>query len=840
MKALRTAVSGSRVRFTQDGFDLDLTYITPRLIAMGYPASGVEKTYRNDINQVASLLNARHPTAYRVYNLSERQYDYTKFDNRVSECGFPDHHPPPLQLLLDIMNDMIEWVAKSDKHVVVVHCLAGKGRTGVVCSCYLLLTGHYGSVFKLRKERELRELANSSIRDFWQARGQGVRFPSQALYIYYFIKVLRRQGRRPAQIPPLRPAKKMLLQSIVLNGVPDFEAQPRGGCTPFLQVLPAPSQHYQPHLLYNSSWQHPKFETYLADPLGSIMFEVNIEVQGDVLVRCFHANITNILGKHMVKMFHFTFHTDFFHNYSNQYRLPKAEVDEATGNQRYPDNFEVVCNVEVLDPNRNPKPPRSSMVRSGSSNNLCEDIPEQARAVYPLPMTQQRRMTLPSHQDMCNERRLPPQTPSQPDDSTPNMQGWLYKQGGFVKNWKKRWFVAQEGKLMYYHGNSDATPLGVVSLRRVTVQTCAPHEVNARNKCLHFFKIVPPSAGQRTYFFGAESEQELVTWVNIVGAQSAYGIIYSAKPRRTPMQRSITFVTRASYEREYPTLNDEADLSRRPNGSGNDHVGDTRPSLLSTIASAPRAAFDTLKGVRRLGPHHATELPLHPPPGEDTFWREPSRAGPSGYAKAKERGSMMGRFFGDLRSLSFSDYGEHEQDESPSPSAVTKCVPVAPVADLTSTLSSREQASLLQEVNKFDTGIYVYSADELQEATRLQHYMHTTRGAPSFSDGDLDGDPNSAVSVAYALKASPPGTLSRQLHQYVMLKRVGDAEQLLTELVLTKFPGLIDAMDHDPLAFTRLIASGDVSLAGYGIQEEEGASYSVGHDLNGNHRAVFL
>lgn len=78
----------------------------------------------------------------------------------------------------------------------------------------------------------------------------------------------------PTQIPPLRPAKKMLLRSIVLNGVPDFEAPPIGGCTPFLQVLPAPSQHHQPHLLYNSSWQRPKFETYLADPQGSIIFEV--------------------------------------------------------------------------------------------------------------------------------------------------------------------------------------------------------------------------------------------------------------------------------------------------------------------------------------------------------------------------------------------------------------------------------------------------------------------------------------------------------------------------------------------------------------------------------------
>jgi protein tyrosine phosphatase len=128
----------------------------------------------------------------------------------VAEWGFPDHHPPPLQVLLDMMNEMIEWTAKGSKHVIVVHCLAGKGRTGVVCSCYLLLTGYYGNIFRLRKERELRELANASIRDFWNARGQGVRYPSQALYIYYFIKVVRRLGRTPTQIPPLLPAKKMV------------------------------------------------------------------------------------------------------------------------------------------------------------------------------------------------------------------------------------------------------------------------------------------------------------------------------------------------------------------------------------------------------------------------------------------------------------------------------------------------------------------------------------------------------------------------------------------------------------------------------------------------------
>ncbi|CAI5745712.1 unnamed protein product [Peronospora destructor] len=761
MKALRAAVSGSRVRFVRDGFDLDLTYITPKLIAMGYPASGVEKTYRNDINEVATFLNSRHPNAYRVYNLSERKYDYNKFEGRVCECGFPDHHPPPLQLLLDIMNDMIQWVAKSPKHVVVVHCLAG----------------YYGSVFELRKERELRELANSSIRDFWNARGQGVRFPSQALYIYYFIKVLRRVGYMPTQLPRLLPAKKMLLRSVILNGVPDFEAPLRGGCTPFLQVLPAPSQHYQPHLLYNSSWQKPNFETYLADPRGSILFEVNVEVRGDVLVRCFHANTTNILDTHMVKMFHFTFNTDFFHNYSNIYRLPKVEVDEATGNRRFPDNFQVVCHVEMLDSDGNPflsKSSSSSILQPESTSSIFDDKVEQSRAVRPLLAPQPRRMTVPSHQ-VCYDRQSQPQTSWQLEEPTPTMQGWLYKQGGFVKNWKKRWFVAREGKMMYYHGISDATPLGVVSLRRVTVQNCEPYEVNARNKCLHFFQVVPPSAGQRIYFFGAESEQDLVAWINVIGSQSAYGIVNGMLSRRRSISHNNTVVTRASYRQVHQTQSRGAER-------------DCRLSTDESRMSDTRSAHGTVRDVSS-AQLNATDLSFNLPRSEDTFQPKPSEAAPSSSSNCGDRESMPSNNSGtaeratDLRSLSFTDYDDNEEDRlsSTSLSATPQCVLAEPVADLMNTLSAREQALLLQEVNGFEAGKYIYSADELQEAARLQKYMRETRGASSHTGVDPDPDP--ALSAVYGLKASPSGTLSRQLHHYVVQKHMGDAEQLLTELL---------------------------------------------------------
>jgi hypothetical protein len=538
------------------------------------------------------------------------------------------------------------------------------------------------------------------------------------------------------------------------------------------------------------------------------------------------------------------------------YRLPKVEVDEATGNQRYPDNFQVVCHVEMLDPNGNPYPPKSSsssVMQSGSSSSIRDEDGEQTRTARPQSAPQQRRMTVPAHQPYY-EKQPPrhPQASWRQEDPTPTKQGWLYKQGGFVKNWKKRWFVAREGKMMYYHGTSDATPLGVVNLRRVTVEICEAHEVNARNKCLHFFKVVPPSAGQRTYFFGSESEQDLVEWIHVLGAQSAFGIVKSALTRRPSMPRNNTFATRASYQQEYQPRSHGGDRLRPgSDGTRSYHVSDTRSSLPFMASSTPASGFGTLHDVRASTDLSATQLSFELPPSEDHRRGEPSDAGATtATGSAGRRESMPSDISGgmrrelELRSLSFTDNEDHEGDRlsSTSASALPNCVPAAPVADLTSTLSAREQASLLQEVNGFEAGIYIYSADELQEAARLQKYMRETRGASTRVGGDPDPDPDPALSASDGLKASPPGTLSRQLHQYVVQKRMGDAEQLLTELVLTKFPGLIDAMDHDPLAFTQLVAGGDITQASTWLHEQEGSGLApaVRQDSKGNRRAVFF
>jgi phosphatidylinositol-3,4,5-trisphosphate 3-phosphatase/dual-specificity protein phosphatase PTEN len=59
-------VSGKRIRYKSDGFDLDLTYITTRIIACSYPASGLESTYRNRIGDV--FYHTRHCSLLNSYN----------------------------------------------------------------------------------------------------------------------------------------------------------------------------------------------------------------------------------------------------------------------------------------------------------------------------------------------------------------------------------------------------------------------------------------------------------------------------------------------------------------------------------------------------------------------------------------------------------------------------------------------------------------------------------------------------------------------------------------------------------------------------------------------------
>jgi len=174
---VREAVSKEKIRLdTDDGYSLDLAYITKNIIAMGFPSSGINGLYRNHFKDVKSYLESRHPSKYRLWNLCiERRYDASIYDNRVEEFPFIDHNPPPLEYFFPFCVSVDKWLSKDKENVAVIHCKAGKGRTGVMITVYLMYKYH------VTFEQGLSHYGRMRTKDL-----KGVTLPSQKRFIQYF------------------------------------------------------------------------------------------------------------------------------------------------------------------------------------------------------------------------------------------------------------------------------------------------------------------------------------------------------------------------------------------------------------------------------------------------------------------------------------------------------------------------------------------------------------------------------------------------------------------------------------------------------------------------------
>lgn len=191
---LRKLVSKKKKRFDVEGFQLDLAYITPRVIAMGFPSVGREAMFRNPLPECQRFLETRHHDHYKVYNLcaeKDRQYDAALFYGRVSCFPFFDHQACPLQMIFDLCRDVETYLAEDPQNVVVIHCKAGKGRTGLMITCWLLFSQTCASI-------------DDALQFYGEARthnGKGVTIASQKRYCRYFAQVMHMPS---APTPPSR------------------------------------------------------------------------------------------------------------------------------------------------------------------------------------------------------------------------------------------------------------------------------------------------------------------------------------------------------------------------------------------------------------------------------------------------------------------------------------------------------------------------------------------------------------------------------------------------------------------------------------------------------------
>eukprot|EP00792_Barthelona_sp_PAP020_P005152 TRINITY_DN2526_c0_g1_i1.p1 TRINITY_DN2526_c0_g1~~TRINITY_DN2526_c0_g1_i1.p1 ORF type:complete len:207 (+),score=44.79 TRINITY_DN2526_c0_g1_i1:33-623(+) len=93
--------------------------------------------------------------------------------------------------------------------------------------------------------------------------------------------------------------------------------------------------------------------------------------------------------------------------------------------------------------------------------------------------------------------------------------GYMTKQGHFIRNWKKRYFVLRDSILRYFSHPSEKKPRGTIVLGcESEVYECDIHlkgelGLSADTNC-----IVLTAPGQKTYYMYTDTREELESWVD--------------------------------------------------------------------------------------------------------------------------------------------------------------------------------------------------------------------------------------------------------------------------------------------------------------------------------------
>jgi protein-tyrosine phosphatase len=290
--------------------------------AMGVPAVGKEAAYRNPENDVAKFMKQYHEGHFLILNLSGREYHYEKFDNRVVDFHWKDHYPPSLRLLFRICETIDTYLMADEQNVVAVHCLAGKGRTGVAVAAYLLFN----------KQCETAEEALEFFNSRRVSKGSGIKQPSHKRYVAYFEAALHNKIELG---PPMR------LETVVMSSVPSFDTR-TGGCCPVLEI------YKDDALLYTSAHGDGEIFEFTPNAHSIVVFRVNTDLQGDVMLKLVH-----IVAKKMKKDHQHTktrdicwTHLNFDVQEEGTIHLEREDLDGITPeDHRFPSSFSLDVSI---------------------------------------------------------------------------------------------------------------------------------------------------------------------------------------------------------------------------------------------------------------------------------------------------------------------------------------------------------------------------------------------------------------------------------------------------------------------------------------------------------------
>ena len=315
---VKSLVSQDKTRFCYDGFDLDLTYITMNIIAMGFPSTSIEGIYRNHMEDVKQFFAIRHPNHYKVYNLCDDKTYAKNCFYKQDTYPFKDHEAPPLNLIRPFCEDAKAFLDEDKSNVIAIHCKAGKGRTGTFICCLLLYMKYFQTAEECLLYYGLMRVGTV----------KGVTVPSQIRYVHYFESILKNNIPHPISF------KTVCIKKVKMYTIPKIGKKKK--YTPTFTIE-------NEDKVYKYTDINKKKETYtitnfdlpfMEFPMDAIVFPVT----GDVKFTFYYIQLLK-----NEKMFKFWFNTNFLPT-NGIYEIKKEGIDKACKDKKckvYKEDFKI-------------------------------------------------------------------------------------------------------------------------------------------------------------------------------------------------------------------------------------------------------------------------------------------------------------------------------------------------------------------------------------------------------------------------------------------------------------------------------------------------------------------
>lgn len=193
----RYAIASPKKQYFTGECTFDLAYIKPNLIVSSMPTSSyIKGWYRIWLADLLNFLNKNHGNYWRIFNFQAEKSGYGDQEvyGRVSHYPFPDHNPPPFEMFPKVIEELNAFLSADARNVVLLHCKAGKGRSGTIACAYLM------SKYKYSFERATTLFTQLRMRSTF---GEGVSIPSQRRYLRYvedWVHILAHQRYHPIKI----------------------------------------------------------------------------------------------------------------------------------------------------------------------------------------------------------------------------------------------------------------------------------------------------------------------------------------------------------------------------------------------------------------------------------------------------------------------------------------------------------------------------------------------------------------------------------------------------------------------------------------------------------------